>query len=330
MSDLPPLQEEGFENRPERRPRLDPIRLLTLVLLVLAAAQGYTFLQLGDMKASLDQHLASQSDASGAIPQEIEDHLSLLDRAYLELTRKARKQAPTDLDNMLSDVAVTKARLNRNVSAVHALHTGQERSKQELRTELGEKADLQQVGMLSGSLSTTQRDLASTNKRLQQAVAQLGMERSELGTLIAHNHDEIENLQGLGKRDYFEFTLHRTARPQPVGGVGLRLRKTNPKRLRYTVEIYADDYRMEEKGRGINEPIFFYVRSSKQPVELVVNNVQQHDISGYVSALKGTMQGSPLKPLPDWEPFQELKRQPAGHESRVAGGLPPSSAVGPN
>ena len=35
----------------------------------------------------------------------------------------------------------------------------------------------------------------------------LKMARSELGTLIARNHDEVDQLRRLGERDYVEFTI---------------------------------------------------------------------------------------------------------------------------
>jgi hypothetical protein len=325
MDDLQPQ-----ENRVKRSPDLDPMRVMLIGLILLGAAQVYTFLRLRKLKASLNQHLASQSDSSGPQMEEIEQQISMLDQAYGRVVHDERKQKPTGRDAMLSNVDFAKAQLRKNASAVQAIQVQQKRSTEELESELGEKADSAQVGVLFGNLSATQKDLASTNNRLQHAVSQLGMERSKLGTLTARNHNEIEKLQALGERDYFEFTLHRSARPQPVGGVGLRLRKTDRKRLRYTVDIYADDCRMEEQGRGINEPIFFYVRSSRQPAELVVNDVQRDTISGYLSALKGTMRDWPLKPDPEWEPFQELKRRPAEPEPDAAAGLPPSGAGRPN
>ena len=40
------------------------------------------------------------------------------------------------------------------------------------------------------------------------------MARSELGTLLARNHDEIDVLRWMGERDYVEFTVQGRIRPR--------------------------------------------------------------------------------------------------------------------
>jgi hypothetical protein len=112
------------------------------------------------------------------------------------------------------------------------------------------------------------------------------MARSEMGTLIARNHDDIEQLRKMGERDYFEFTVSRKI-PARVAGVGLVLTKTNVKRHRFNLELLADDVQVEKKDRTINEPIFFYVSGSKRPYELVVNEVKLDQVTGYLSTPKG-------------------------------------------
>jgi hypothetical protein len=107
-----------------------------------------------------------------------------------------------------------------------------------------------------------------------------------MGTLIARNHDDIEQLRKMGERDYFEFTVDRKS-PAHVAGVGLTLKRTNVKRHRFNLDLMADDVRVEKKDRTINEPIFFYVSGSKRPYELVVNEVKSNEVKGYLSTPKG-------------------------------------------
>ena len=112
------------------------------------------------------------------------------------------------------------------------------------------------------------------------------MARSEMGTLIARNHDEIDQLRKLGERDYLEFTVDRK-KPARVGGVNLSLKRTSVKRHRFTLEMAVDDVQVEKKDRTINEPIFFYVNGSRKPYELVVNEVKSDQVKGYLSTPKG-------------------------------------------
>jgi hypothetical protein len=115
------------------------------------------------------------------------------------------------------------------------------------------------------------------------------MARSELGTLIARNHDEVEALRKLGDRDYFEFTAAKgqTAR---VANVGLVLTKTNTKRHRFNLVLQADDMDVEKKDRTVNEPVFFYLKGQKRFYELVVNKVESKVITGYISTPKGALE----------------------------------------
>ena len=64
----------------------------------------------------------------------------------------------------------------------------------------------------------------------------LGNTRTELQGSIARTHDEIVVLQRKGERNYFEFTIDRTKTPQKVGDIQLVLKRTDPKRSKYTLE----------------------------------------------------------------------------------------------
>ena len=78
------------------------------------------------------------------------------------------------------------------------------------------------------------------------------MARSELGTLIARNHEEIDVLRRMGERDYVEFNVDRS-KPQKVGAFTVELRSVNTKKNQYTVALIVDDVRTEKKDRTVNE-----------------------------------------------------------------------------
>jgi len=172
---------------------------------------------------------------------------------------------------------------------VAGLQKRQQQQADELKKEIAKKADDEELGALSQNVSTTQTDLASTKQNVDQLSKDLGMARSELGTLIARNHDDIEALRKLGDRDYFEFTLTKNER-QNIAGLGLTLKKTNVKHNRFDLNLLADDLQVEKKGRSVNEPIFFYLAGSKKPYELVVNKVESDRVTGYISTPKGATQ----------------------------------------
>jgi hypothetical protein len=71
-----------------------------------------------------------------------------------------------------------------------------------------------------------------------------------------------------------------------VGDIAVLLKKTDPKKNRYTIEVIADDKTVEKKDKTINEPVQFLLSRATQPYELVVNDVKKDLISGYVASPK--------------------------------------------
>src|SRR5271169_1641243 len=112
------------------------------------------------------------------------------------------------------------------------------------------------------------------------------MAKSEMGTLIARNHDEIDQLRRLGEREYVEFNIDGKNKPTKVGNVTVELKGVNEKNNRFTVVMTVEDKRFEKKNRALNEPVFFYTSGARFPEEMVVNKVGKNTVSGYVSIPK--------------------------------------------
>jgi hypothetical protein len=148
-----------------------------------------------------------------------------------------------------------------------------------VNTQLAAKANSEDFNKLNTDVSSVKSDLDATKNSLQMA-------RSEMGTLIARNHDEIDQLRRIGTRDYFEFTVSRKGGAQKIGDVRVELKSTNPKRNQFTINVLADDKTFEKKNRSVNEPIFFYTGGSHAALELVINKVGKSTASGYLSAPK--------------------------------------------
>ncbi|MDP9339007.1 MAG: hypothetical protein M3P45_09075 [Acidobacteriota bacterium] len=148
-----------------------------------------------------------------------------------------------------------------------------------VNTELASKANTDDVNKLNGDVNGVKGDLDATKNSIQMA-------RSEMGTLIARNHDEIDQLRRMGQRDYFEFSLTRKSGAQKVGSIQVELKDTNVKKNRYTVNVLADDKSFEKKDRSVNEPIFFYTGGSRAALELVINKVTKTGATGYLSLPK--------------------------------------------
>ena len=150
-----------------------------------------------------------------------------------------------------------------------------------VKAELATKASTDDVNKLNGDVTGVRTDLDAAKGSIQMA-------RSEMGTLIARNHDEIDQLRRMGQRDYFEFTVQRKSGATKVGTIQIQLKDTNTRKNRYTINVLADDNSFEKKDRSVNEPIFFYTGGTRQAIELVVNKVTKSTATGYLSVPKAT------------------------------------------
>jgi len=164
------------------------------------------------------------------------------------------------------------------------------------RLESAQKATSQQVSAVSSEVSTVKTDVggvktdvAKTQSDLASAVSQLTSMKGDINghsTLIARTHDELEILKHRGDRNYVEFTLNKGDK-KPVSTVSLELKKSDAKKSRFTLEVYADDKKYEKKDRNINEPLQFYTGKDPMLYEIVVNSIgAKNQISGYLSTPK--------------------------------------------
>ena len=194
--------------------------------------------------------------------------------------------------NVLADrVGMTHKQLSKETSALQAkelatesrLKADEESNKQQfgaVTTEVnGVKGELGKVG---ADVTDTKNDLAATKGRLEHAIGDLN-KHSEL---IATSHEELELLKHRGDRDYFEFTLKKDKDPTRLSIVSLQLKKTDPKKSKFTLYVLADDKKIEKKDRTINEPLQFYSGRDRNLFEVVINTVNKDTVTGYLSTPK--------------------------------------------
>jgi chromosome segregation ATPase len=147
------------------------------------------------------------------------------------------------------------------------------------KTQLATKASTDDVKSVDGKVEGVRTDLSGTQNDLKMA-------RSELGTLIARNHEDVDQLRRLGEREYIEFTIDSKNKPQKVGAFMVELRGTNTNKNRYNVALIVNDSRIEKKNLPVNEPIFFHQGTDRRPLEFVVNTVAKDKVTGYISVPK--------------------------------------------
>ena len=259
-------------------------QLPAMIVLGLIAIGGLWFGWNASSKLdSTQQTMTAQIKTSEQAVQQ--DVSSLKDR--LAQDEKANADLQGDLTVVTKKLKITQGQLKNSREEAAKLNDATTQKLSALDTsvhsELATKATTDDVKTVDTKVGGVQTDLNSTKEDLKMA-------RSEMGTLIARNHDEIDQLRRLGERDYVEFKVDGKNKPVKVGNVTVELKGVNEKNNRFSVAMTVEDKKFEKKNRAMNEPIFFYTSGARFPEEMVINKVGKNTVSGYVSIPKANAQ----------------------------------------
>jgi chromosome segregation ATPase len=243
--------------------------LLLLLAVVYVAASLYLLV---DLRGQITKVTADQAAAHKEIGQ---------------LTERMQA-AEAEAETLGQQVGITKKELAERARQLQASQrAAEERLAQEQKEQIGavsgEVANVKtDVGGVKTDVAETKSELAATKAKLESTVGDLGLQSG----LIARTRDDLEVLKHRGDRQYYEFTLLRGAKPQPVSTVSLQLKKIDPKRGKFTLNVTSDDKTIEKKDRNVNEPIQFYTGRDHMLYELVVWTLDKNKATGYVSTPK--------------------------------------------
>jgi hypothetical protein len=205
--------------------------------------------------------------------------------------QKRMQSAEAQEETLGAKLGMTKKELAQRAAELQA-----QQKSAEARIEEEEKAQKEQIGQVSGEVAgvktdvggvrtdvaSTRADLEATKAKLQGAVGDLGVQSG----LIATTQKDLDVLKHKGDRNYYEFTLLKGAKPQPVATVSLQLKAADPKRGKFSMNVTSDDKTIEKKDRNVAEPIQFYSGRDRLLFELVVWTVDKKKVTGYLSTPK--------------------------------------------
>jgi len=260
-------------------------------VLALLGANVYLFMQLDKTKndvkvlqTSLKSEIEEVQQTAAVSARASKQHSNELKDA-LEAARRAQAmavgQAKLDAEKKVQELERTLKQENKAIAG-------------ELNSKISEVKEQTQavntkVGEVSTEVGAVKTEVASTKTELEKTIGDLKRVRGDLGEqsgLIATNGKELQALKALGERNYFEFRLPKAKQPQRVGDVMLTLKKADQKKNKFTIELVADDKKVEKKDKSINEPLQFYTSKARQPYELVINEVGKDLIVGYLATPK--------------------------------------------
>jgi DNA repair exonuclease SbcCD ATPase subunit len=252
--------------------------LLILAILYVAGSLYFLF----DLRGRLDQVGKDQAAS----------------KAQIEELTKRMQSAEAEAETLGQQVGITKKDLAQRAAQLQAqTRAAEERLAQQQKEQIsqvsGEVAGVKSdVGGVKTDVASTKTELEATRAKLESTIGDLGVQSG----LIAHTRDDLETLKHKGDRNYYEFTLLKGAKPQPISTVSLQLKKTDPKKSKFTLNVTADDKTFEKKDRNVAEPIQFYSGRDHLLFELVVWSVDKNKVTGYLSTPKGAP--VPVTPTP--------------------------------
>ncbi len=287
MSQTPSTPQPSYtlpSSHPEKSALKAVVIVGSLVVAALIGANIYLYNQVDGLKQQLARVQTSVTAELGQVRETGNQSSAAaqkkLDDLQLRLV-EANKTASQAAGQAKVDASKRVAALQREVA----------KQQQELQGQIAkvEETTTSKIGEVSTDVSNVRTEVASNKTELDNTIAQLKSTQGDLGVqsgLIATNGKELAALKARNDRNYFEFSIGKTKTPQRVGDVFLVLKKTDAKRNRFTFEVTADDKRTEKKDKSLNEPIQFYTSKARQPYEVVVNDVKQDHISGYLATPK--------------------------------------------
>ncbi len=294
-SSAPPQHPSGSNKIPILFGAVAALLAATIYLFYqLSVVRGEVETQLSDTRDQIMAEIAKEHETASVTNQTSKKSVDKLKQDVDEARRSANQlagQARIDADKHADELAAKLeaaqdqqakqvSGLTTEVSSVKDAESNTQKNVGEVKTQVGQVTN--QVSTLATQQTATQQQLEKTVADLKSTVGDLGVQSG----LIATNAKELGALRQLGERNYYDFTIAKAKKPEKVGDVEVLLVSVDPKKNKYTIQLIADDKKLDKKDKELNEPVQFYLSRATQPYELVVNQISKDLIKGYVSAPK--------------------------------------------
>jgi len=273
------------------------IGFLVAGLVLALAGDAYLLMQssrasndIATMRDDTKAQISKVNDATAAILEEnrqkmaaLTDELKSTSDTANTAAKRVRTEAQRQAEQLSRKLDDETKQVSDELSQLKDVTSSASSKLSEVSTDVdGVKSD---VNGVKSDVASTHAELEKTGSDLKRVMGDMGV----MSGLVATNSKDLATLRELGERNYFEFVLTKKDGAKKVGDITLAFRKSDPKRNRYTVDILADDKRVEKRDKTINEPVQLYVSGSAQPYEIVINKVNKDEVAGYLSTPKMKM-----------------------------------------
>jgi len=165
----------------------------------------------------------------------------------------------------------------------------------ELRSEISSKASASELDTkvsnadLEKVAAKSRRQVAAVRKEVDKTKKDMEATVSDLNKRLERNQQELELLRTAGQHSDYDFALNGRGAKTTLAGVTIVLQDSNLKKNQFSMTLLFGATRLVQKNRSLDEPIFFYRPNDISPMELVVNKLAKHRVSGRLIVPKSSI-----------------------------------------
>src|SRR5258708_28205677 len=162
------------------------------------------------------------------------------------------------------------------------------------KLEAGTNSANGKLSTVDAEVNALKAGIARTSIAMDRSLADL---QSAVGDLTVQSQQSVAGLKELdalretAEREYFEFQIRKDRNGTRVSDVSILLKKTDPAKNKFTLQLTTEESSIEHKDRNLHEPIQFYVHKGGTGAdaagdvlhELVVNEIHQDRVAGYLA-----------------------------------------------
>ena len=265
--------------------------LLAAGLIIALAGDGYLWSksnglmnEISSTQSGTQAQISKLNDATTTLLQQEQARLEALTEEMQQKVKGANDSASIAIRRARTEAQKQGEELSQRLAEQQQQVSGELDQLKSATTTASSK-----ITEVSTDVDTVKQNVASTRTDLDKTGADLKRVMGDMGVmsgLIATNSKDLDALRALGERNYFEFDLTKAQGMKKIGDVVLTLKKADPKRNRFTVDVLADDKHVEKKDKTMNEPVQLYLSGNMQPYEIVINQVKKDEVVGYLATPK--------------------------------------------
>jgi hypothetical protein len=165
----------------------------------------------------------------------------------------------------------------------------------ELRTELAAKASASELDTKANNADVevitakSHNELAAVRKEVVDTKKDMEATANDLNKRLEREQREIELLRTAGQHTDYDFALNAKGAKTTLAGVTIELQDSAVKKNQFNMVLLIGTIRLVQKNRVLDEPIFFYRPNDTAPMELLVDHLAKHRVSGRLIVPKSSM-----------------------------------------